>query len=242
MFGKNLIKIWERNLKIAAIAFSIVLTLAVANYAQNINDDLKPKETNTKTNTKPKPPVKATPKVSKPTKRSVSRPNNTKSKSSVNSGDNSSETPDQIINRFMNFRQTASVTDKDWTSVINQTQKSIKTNPNNVTANAQMLIAQGQIAYNQRDYVTAFARFKSASQMLPTSSLPQYCLGQAYLANGQAEAAENAFKQAIEQNKDFALAYKGIGDALAAQGKKKDAAKYTKKATEVAVRQGSYVP
>lgn len=240
MFRENLLEICVRNLKMAAVIFSIVLTLALASYAQNVNDDLKPKETTAKPATIS--PAKSTKKTVKPIKRGVSQPGKTKSKSFVKPVVVNSETPSQIINRFMNYRQTSSVTDRDWESVVAQTEKDTKSNPNNVTANAQLLIAQGQLAYNRRDYITAINNFKAALKMLPTSALPNYCLGQALLANGQAKAAEDSFKEAADQQKNFALAYKGIGDSLMAQDKKKSAVKYFKKATEISVKEGTYMP
>ncbi|MEP6903383.1 MAG: hypothetical protein ABJA66_16770 [Actinomycetota bacterium] len=137
MFEKNLINICERNLKRTSIVISIVLTLAAASSAQNINDDLKPKTvTPKKTTASTKTLAKSTKKVTKPVKRNPVQTGATKPKV-VAPKTIYTETSDQIINRFMNYGQSASVTNRDWTSVINQSQKNLKANPNNVTANAQ---------------------------------------------------------------------------------------------------------
>ncbi len=245
----NLTTSFERKLKTSAVvALSLALSVGSAAYAQSVNDDLKPKSTAPKaavSKPKPKPGVKTSSKTT--TKKAVqskqnSRKKNTGKGNSVKKIDDNqitSETPDQILNRFMSFQQSAGVTDRDWKSVLAQTTKTLETNPNNTVAKAQSLIAQGQLAYNQGNYAMATIHFKSVLQILPQSSLPQYSLGRTYLANGQAEAAEKAFKQAIEQNEKFALAYKGMGDALAAQGEKKKATKYFQKATEISIKSGN---
>lgn len=154
-------------------------------------------------------------------------------------GGGGSETADQILTRYMNFRQTASVTPRHWNSVIIQTSKTLQENPNHSIARAQSLIAQGELSYGRRDYFGAINNFKAALQILPKSALPHYSLGKAYLANGQAKLAEDSFKEALDQNKNFALAYKGLGDAFAAQGEQKTAVKYYKKSTETASREGN---
>lgn len=239
---KNLAGGFERHLKTALIVFSIIVALGGGVSAQNINDDLKPKTDAQKTKPTVKNSVKTTDKKTVQPKRKVkktvnARPNqsrNAESKSFV-----SAETPDQILNRFMSFQQSAGVSDRDWKSLMAQTAKTLETNPNNSMAKAQSLIAQGQIAYNQRNYAMAAIHFKSALQILPQSSLPHYTLGKTYLANGQAAAAERSFKEAIEQNENFALAYKGMGDALTARGETKKATKYYKKATEISVKDGN---
>lgn len=240
---------FERKLKSPALLFSIFLMLGATVYGQSINDDLnpatKPAKPKTETKNSVKKTEKSTKKVSRqPTQKSgkSNSPAIKSNRSPERSSENyavPSETPDQIINRFMNFQQSSGVTERDWKSVVAQTTKTLQENPNHSTAKAQSLIAQGQIAYNDRSYPAAIAYFKSALQILPTSSLPKYSLGQVYLANGQAKAAEQAFKEAIDKNEDFALAYKGMGDALVAQGENKKATKYFKKATETSVRKGS---
>lgn len=252
----------EKNLfmskfKFILLFFSIALMLRSETFAQNINDDLKPaakppsRAVKSKT-VKPKTEVKTISKPTKTAKRVVRQPKQKAGKPKAESSAMAqspksaeppvviySETPEQIINRFMSFEQSAGVTDKDWQSVMAQTSKTLQENPNHLVAKAQSLVAQGQLAFNQRSFPAAIAFFKSARQILPASSLPLYGLGKVYLANGQAKAAEQAFREALDHNEDFALAYKGMGEALEAQGEKKKAVKYYKKATETSVKKGS---
>ena len=244
---------FERKIKLSAVIFSAVLTFGGTIFAQTINDDLKPSVSPAKLAAAVKSPVKPNVKASVKVTAKTRRKSGRQSKQTSGKADNaaakparssdaytfSAETPEQIINRYMSFQQSASVTVRDWKSVVVQTTKTLQEDPNQSTAKAQSLIAQGQIAYNERSYPMAASYFKSALQMLPASSLPKYSLGKVYLANGQAKAAEQAFKDAIDQNEGFALAYKGIGDALAAQGENKKAVKYYRKATEVSIRKGS---
>lgn len=232
----------SKILSIGFFVFSIIAVFGADAFAQSINDDLKPKQSVAKTKPAAKKNIKSN---KKPSNR-----NDAKSKvvrtASVSRMQQSnyaaSETTDQIINRFMNFQQSAGVTDRDWKSVVAQTSKTLRTNPNHSIAKAQSFIAQGQLAYNKRDFAEAINQFKSALQILPSSSLPHYSLGRAYLANGQAEAAERSFKEAINQNENFALAYKGLGDAFNARGEKKTAVKYFRKATEISVKDGNMAP
>ena len=248
----------KQNLKLAAIILSIGIGGAggaTTISAQSINDDLKPsppKTTKTVKTAKPKT-VKPTAKpVAKTAVKKSSRQSSGRTASAPPVNNDAapaakteapktvySETPEQIISRFMDFQQTVSVTDKDWQSVMSQTAQTLQDNPQHSTAKAQSLVAQGQIALNQNSYPAAISYFKSALQILPTSSLIQYSLGKVYLANGQAKTAEQFFKEAIDKNEDFALAYKGLGEALTAQGEKKKAVKYFKKATETSVRKNT---
>lgn len=238
---------YARKLKLPALFFSVAVLFGGAAYGQKINDDLKPetKPAPAETKTVVNKSGKTTKKTSRPRKQYPAKSSGSTVKTNQSSQRNSdssaypSETPDQIINRFMNYQQSSGVTVRDWKSVIAQTSKTLQGNPNHSTAKAQSLIAQGQIAYNERSYPSAISYFKSALQILPSASLPQYSLGKVYLANGQAKAAEQAFKEALDQNEDFALALKGMGDALIAQGENKKATKYFKKATEASVRNGS---
>lgn len=233
----------KRNLKLTAGIFSIALAFGINVAAQkSINDDLKPSTAIVKTKTESKTPVKT---AKKTTTRKVKKSNFTRPATTVSSPANNFsnyETSDQVINRFMNFQQSSGVTNRDWKNVVAQTAKTLKMNPNHSMAKAQSFIAQGQIALSENNFSSAISNFKSALQILPSSSLPHYSLGKAYLANGQADAAARSFKEAINQNENFALAYKGLGDAYNAQGEKKTAVKYFKKATEIGVKDGNMAP
>ena len=238
------------NLKLSAFIFSIVCFTTATTFAQNINDDLKPKQPAAKIKSKPKTKVKTETKapvktIKKTSSRSVTKSKVARTVSVQKAQTNNfagNEMPDQIINRYMNFQQSSGVTERDWKSVIAQTEKTLQSNPNHSVAKVQSLIARGQIALMQNNFVEALNQFKSASRIMPTSSLPYYCIGKTYLANGQAEAAERSFKSAVDQNDKFALAYKGLGDAFTAQGDNKTAMKYFKKSTEISVRNGNMAP
>jgi tetratricopeptide (TPR) repeat protein len=241
--------------------FAFLLTFAASADAQSINDDLQPKpKPPLKTAPRPKgtrivkPRAKpaAKPVVKKPLVKNTPPVNNTPPGASTTSaaqpGSTSSiaaaapsaivvtpQTPLQIIERFMNFQQSANVTSKDWESVAAQTQS----DSINEQEKAQHFIAQGNIAFNRADYSNALIQFNAAALALHNSSLPYYCIGKVYLVTKQPIQAEKAFEKAIKLNKTFALAYKGLGDALDAQGKSKKAQENYKEAARINVAGGN---
>jgi tetratricopeptide (TPR) repeat protein len=151
------------------------------------------------------------------------------------------QTPAEIMKRFMDFQQSAGVTEKDWESVVAQTNASLQTNPADATMKAQLFVAQGQLAFMRGDFSNALIQFNAASDALPDSALPPYGIGKVYLATKQPNEAENAFEKAVKNDKNFALAYKGIGDALTAQGKTKRAQDFYKDAARIGLSGGSGV-
>ncbi len=242
MFGTNIKNRCERTLKTATVVFSIVLTLAFISYAQDINNDLTRETGISKPIKTPVKPVKSpgsgvkrggkkTPRkpVDKPKKFDPPKPKIP----------TFTETSDEIINRYLEYSQTASVTLKDWTSVLNQAQKIVKANPSNTIAVAQLLIAQGQIYYNQRDFSNALTQFNSAARVLSNSALPFYCIGKVYLITRQPNEAKENFEKAIKLKSGFALAYQGVGEALKAQGKNKKAQEYFQQASRIGLAKPS---
>jgi len=236
------------NLKTIVIAFSLSAVFVISGQAQNINNDLQPKKpTSQKTNRTSKP--------AKVTKTAVATPRKQNAKKSAVKTSSTPETtaqaevqtpvapetPPQIIERFINFQQSSGVADKDWESIISQTTQTLQNNPNDNNAKAQMLVAQGELAFNRKDYSNALIQFNAASQVLPNFALPFYGIGRVYLATKQAEQAENAFEKAIKLNKNFALAHKGIGDALTAQGKVKKAQEHFKEAAQIGLANGTII-
>lgn len=141
------------------------------------------------------------------------------------------QTPEQIMERFIDFQQSSSVTVKDWESVVAQTQS----DSTDAQTKAQLFIAQGHLAYNRADYSSALVQFNAAAQVMPKSALPFYSIGKVYLITNQPNEAESAFERAIKLNKKFALAYQGVGDALTAQKKTKKAQDYYKDAARIGV-------
>ena len=193
----------------------------------NINDDLKPVKTKPANVSRQKPVKRAKPpKVVKPSVRrapaaaAVAAP---------------VETPAEIIARYMNFQQSATVSGGDWESVVRQTNATLQADPGNKMAKTQLAVAQGQIAFNRGDYSNALIQFNAAAQLMPESALPFYDIGKVYLSTRQPNEAEDAFEKAIKLNRSFALAYKGLGDALSAQGKAKKARDYYKQAAQMGV-------
>lgn len=145
------------------------------------------------------------------------------------------QTPEQVMERFMNFQQSESVTVKDWESVINQTQSdSIDTQ-----TKAQLFIARGYVAFSRADYSSALIQFKAAAFEMSDSALPHYSIGQVYLVTKQPNQAENSFEKSIKLNKNFALAYKGMGDALTALKKNKKAQDYYDDAARIAASEST---
>jgi len=140
------------------------------------------------------------------------------------------QTPSEIFDRFMNFERSSGVTSQDWESVVKQTSAILKTTPNDKTAKAQLALAQAELAFNRADFAGALSQFNAAAGLLPDSALPAYGIGRVYLNTKQPREAENSFERAVRLKKDFALAYKGLGDALSAQGKTKKAQDYLKQA------------
>lgn len=219
------------------LSLTALLALAAASQAQSLNDDLTPKKTSevrkvkrNSTKTYKKTPVK-------PVRRS-SAVRQTVSNAPVQPVA-VTESSNQIIARFMNFQQTGSVTQKDWDSVVRQSTQTLQSNPNDTNAKAQMLIAQGELAYSRSDYSNALIHFNSASQVMSNSALPHYGVGRVYLATRQPVEAENAFEKSIKLNRSFALAYKGAGDALTAQGKAKKAQEYYENAAKLNLASGN---
>lgn len=148
-------------------------------------------------------------------------------------------TPSEVIERYMDFQLSSSVTGKDWESVVKQTNAILLSNPEDRTAKAQLSIARGELAFNRGDYSNALIQFNAAAQFASDSELPFYGIGRVYLNTKQANQAENAFERSIKLNKNFALAYKGMGDALTAQRKGKKAEDYYKRAASIGVSEKS---
>ena len=212
--------------------------IALDGSAQKINDDLQQPKTTTKKTTKPvqtqkKKPVKIVRKTKTPTTPIVNSPATTETPVV--------QAPAEIFKRFMDFQQSESVTARDWESVVTQSNQSLQTNPNDTMVKAQLFVAQGQIAFLRGDFSNALIQFNAASDALPNSVLPQYGIGKVYLATKQPNEAENAFEKAIKIDKNFALAYKGMGDALTAQKKTKNAQEYYKDAARIGLSGGNGV-
>jgi tetratricopeptide (TPR) repeat protein len=202
--------------------------------AQKINDDLQPKTAQKKT-TPAQTPKKKIVKTVKKTK----TPTTPINVPPVNTQPITAQTPAEILRRYMDFQQTETVTAKDWEIIVAQANMALQANPSDSMTKAQLFVAQGQLAFIRGDFSNALIQFNAASDALPESALPQYGIGKVYLATKQPNEAENAFEKAVKIDKNFALGYKGIGDALTAQGKTKKAQEYFKQAAKIGLSNGN---
>lgn len=223
--------------KITGKIVSLSLLIFAADVsAQKINDDLEPKTTPKKVTKTVQTNKKKTVKVAKKTKVPTQPVNVPATTQPV-----VAQAPAEILRRFMDFQQSASVTARDWESVVTQANAALQANPSDTTAKAQLFVAQGQLAFMRGDFSNALIQFNAASNALPDSVLPSYGIGKVYLATKQPNEAESAFEKAIKTDKNFALAYKGVGDALTAQGKTKKAQEYYKDAAKIGLSGGNGV-
>lgn len=214
------------------LSLTALAAIAVSTQAQSLNDDLAPKKSSA-VKTGSSKTVRKTP------RKTYKRANSVRSTAAVSQPVGSSESSNQIITRFMDFQQSGSVSPRDWENVLKQSTQALQANPNDTNAKAQMLIAQGEIAYSRSDYSNALIHFNGASQIMSNSALPSYGIGRVYLATRQPAEAESSFEKAIKLNKSFALAYKGAGDALTAQGKAGKAKEYYENAAKMGLASGN---
>lgn len=218
------------------LSLTAIVAIAGSTQAQSLNDDLAPKKKSVTKST----PAKI---YRKPSRKIYKKTNSVRSTVTPTPAPPVAvtESSNQIITRFMDFQQTGSVTQKDWDSVVKQSTQALQANPNDTNAKAQMLIAQGELAYSRSDYSNALIHFNGASQVMSNSALPSYGIGKVYLATRQPSEAENSFEKAIKLNRSFALAYKGVGDALTAQGKAGKAKEYYENAAKLGLAGGNVV-
>lgn len=202
----------------------------------NINDDLQPAKTTVNKAKRSKSGKSSkTSKTSKKTPTVYRRP---KTPAPISAPIPAPETPSDVFARYMNFQQSSSVSSTDWDNVIKQLNATLQANPNDKTAKTQLAVAQGEAAFSRGDYSNALIQYNAASQLMPESSLPYYGIGKVYLNTKQPVEAEKAFEKASKLNLTFALAYKGLGDALTAQGKTKKAQNYYKQAAQIGINSG----
>lgn len=131
--------------------------------------------------------------------------------------------PEEVINRYIDGKQTESITADEWQKVLAQISNDLKREPNNARLKAQELLAQGELAYLRKDYDQALDRFQQAHAQsggaLPESLFAIYGLSNVYLARNHLSKAVEAYQRAIKEKPDFALAYKRLGDTYSRQRK-----------------------
>jgi tetratricopeptide (TPR) repeat protein len=79
--------------------------------------------------------------------------------------------------------------------------------------NVAAIIGMGQIAIQQGLYSEAVAHLKKAAKLAPKSAQVYELLGEAYLNSGNAKAAADAFKHALQLDPDDARARDGYNEA-----------------------------
>lgn len=148
----------------------------------------------------------------------------------VGTGGSSTSTAEAIIKRYLDPRQSDSVTISDWQTVQSQSGATLAQIPNDAMTKTQFLFAQGQLAYLRGDFPGAVTAFNAAALATPTSALAFHGLGNAYLATNQLPQALAAYQHALQLNDNLAMAYKGIGDVMSRQDKSRDALVYYERA------------
>lgn len=140
---------------------------------------------------------------------------------------------DDIINRYLAFGTTDSVTAADWEYVVKQTTVALEQDPGVSLLKAQQLFAQGQLAYLRGDHDEAVVKFRAAEVAQPSLALIHYGLGRAYLVTKQPREAFKSFQRAAKLDPKLALAPQGMGQALSEQGKENEAKKYFEQANRL---------
>jgi len=236
-------KLSETLLKSPALLalFLLIGGLAFTASAQDVNDDLKPPKKVVKKKVKKtgssrsrtRTTRRATPKkkvvVKKKTRKKLKR-RVTAKKRRVKRNTKPLENSDQILERYMSYQQSLTVTPKDWDRVVTLSNAELKKFESDAQAKAKLSFAMGQLALSRRDFPGALLHFNASANSLQNSALPYYGLGIAYLQTKKIDEAEESFKKAIELKSDFPLAVKGMGLVMQARGKEKKAKKYFEQA------------
>jgi Tfp pilus assembly protein PilF len=127
---------------------------------------------------------------------------------------------DEILRRFINPKDTKTLSAEDWKEVIAQSEETLTREPANGQATARLHLARGQVAYLNRSYAESLSEFNRAIEALPLSGIAYYGLGNAYLATNQPLQANKTYQRATELTPEIAaVAQKGIGDALTKMGR-----------------------
>jgi Flp pilus assembly protein TadD len=133
-------------------------------------------------------------------------------------------TADDILNRFIDPKESNKVTIDEWKSLISQTEEGLKEDPNQGRLTARLHLGRGQIAYLDNNYAEALTEFNRAIVALPQSGIAYYGLGNVYLATKQPTQAIKTYQQAYQLTPETtAIALRGIGDALVQLEKPKEA-------------------
>lgn len=110
---------------------------------------------------------------------------------------------------------------RDWKPAIAAFRRALELNPYYVDVRndlAAALIGSGDREAGKKEFLTAFS-----DPTNPTPEVSARNLGQAFLDERNYPEAVNWYRTSINRNKDYALAYLGIADALAATGQNEEA-------------------
>jgi len=126
--------------------------------------------------------------------------------------------PEAVIRNFLDPKQTENVSAEDWRQVLSQTRDALQHEPNNKQLKGRELFVTGYLEYLAGNYEAALASFRQAAPLstaAPEQLLVALGLGHTHLARDRADEAAAAYRSATEKWPDSALAFKGLGDALA---------------------------
>ena len=228
------------------LLISIVSLSAFNVSGQKIYDELnkkkpastsQPKEVKKRT---PKKAVKVTKKAAPSTAKSKTKPKTVSQKQTRgkrNIAEIPKETTAQILERFMDFERSPSVTSDDWESILLQTNQELKKRPGNLISTSQHWLALAELAFINQDYAKARDYFLRSARFAPTFVLAYYGVGRVYLATKQPDQAEISFQKAVKLDDKFALGFNGLGKVMEAKGKSKKAEEYFNRAGEIVLRE-----
>ncbi len=145
-------------------------------------------------------------------------------------GNGAAGSADEVVRRFLYEKEGETVADGDWQRVQTETIAALEREPDNKQLRAQSLLAEGQVAFLRGDHASALVSLNKSVIAEPEYVAAHYALGNAYLATNQPAEAFKAYQRAATLNKDLAVAFRGMGDALTKQGKSRDAAQYYSRA------------
>lgn len=142
----------------------------------------------------------------------------------------------ETLENYADPTKTDTVTAADWQKVLEAAQLGQLQGYTAVQIEAQRWFASGQIEMAKGNYPNAFTAFNKAQEYMPSSALPFYGLGNAYLANKQPADALKAYQRAVQIDPKMAMAYRGAGDALRILEREKDAINSYKNAIQLGYR------